>query len=210
MNRSSSHGTLVVVALLVAGCPTPAGEGAGAATERAPGPSTEATETAPSPPITERPPQGPGVDPAGPVGPAPLFTPDPSEGRDQLGILPRRPIKVGDVAVTAWIADSYEERRLGLMHVRELPPDHGMLFVYPDVRERSFWMKNTLIPLSIAYIDERGRIVSIVDMQPLDERSHPSGGPVRFGLEMAQGWFKAHGIEPGMRVDGVTNLPGYD
>lgn len=208
------HGALALVALLAVGCPTPAGDGASGERPAAaqppasePGSTSEAAPTEPSPP----PPPGVGpAGPSGPAGPAPLSTPVPEEGRHQLDILPKRPIKVGDVAVTAWIADSYEERRLGLMHVRELPRDHGMLFIYPDVRERSFWMKNTLIPLSIAYIDERGEIVSIVDMEPLDERSHPSGGPVRFGLEMAQGWFRARGIAPGARVDGITNLPGYD
>lgn len=205
MNRSS-RGPLVLIALLSAGCPTPAGEGAGAAaTDRTPAAQTQASGE-PASPIAESAPPGP----VGPVGPAPMTTPDPSEGRHQLQLLPKRPIKVGDVPVTAWVADTYEERRLGLMHVRELPPDHGMLFIYPDVRERSFWMKNTLIPLSIAYIDERGRIVSIVDMEPLDERSHPSGGPVRFGLEMSQGWFRARGIEAGAYVDGITTLPGYD
>lgn len=219
MSRSASP-ALLLVAVLAAGCPSPTGEAGGAAAH-APSPdhatptpapaSTTGTgaETAPPPREPSPGPAGP-AGPAGPMGPAPMATPDPSEGRHQLDLLPRRQLKVGDVPVTVWIADGYATRRLGLMHVRELPPDHGMLFVYPDVRERSFWMRNTFIPLSIAYIDERGRIASIVDMQPHDERSHPSGAPVRFGLEMAQGWFRARGISPGARVDGITNLPGYE
>lgn len=206
----SLHRALALAALLLAGCPTPSGEGGGATTASdglAPPPAA-ATEPAPPPAPPVLPP-----DPLGPpdaFGPAPMRTPEPWEGRHQLDQLPRRTIKVGGVPVTAWIADNDPRRRLGLMHVRELPADHGMLFVYPDVRERSFWMKNTLIPLSIAYIDERGRIASILDMEPHDETPRPSGAPVRFGLEMAQGWFRAHGIEPGAQVDGITHLPGYD
>lgn len=213
MNRSL-HRALALAALLAAGCPTPTGEGGGATTTSEPPSAAPATVTEPTPP-PDLPPVGPPgpadpVGPAGPLGPAPMGTPDPSEGRHQLDLLSRRAIKVGDVTVTAWIADTYERRRLGLMHVRELPEDHGMLFIYPDVRERSFWMKNTLIPLSIAYIDEHGTIASIVDMEPHDERPRPSGAPVRFGLEMAQGWFRAHGIEPGAQVGGITHMPGYD
>ena len=86
-----------------------------------------------------------------------------------------------------------------------LPAGGGMLFVYPDARPRSFWMKDTLLPLSIAYIDEDGRIVSIRDMQPRDEAGVPSGAPAQYALEMDQGWFAQNGVVVGAQIDG---LPG--
>lgn len=202
----TSHAGIVLslgALLLLAGCPSARDEAPLATTEPAPTP-TSATST------TTEPASADPVGPVGPVGPVARGTPLPEEGRHQLDLLPKRQIRVGGVSVTAWIADSYATRRLGLMHVRELPRDHGMLFVYPDVAERGFWMKNTFIPLSIAYIDEKGRIATIVDMAPHDERSHPSGAAVRFGLEMSKGWFRANGVEPGARVEGITSLPGYD
>ncbi|MCO5170404.1 MAG: DUF192 domain-containing protein [Planctomycetes bacterium] len=206
MTPARTTAALLALVLLATGCPTPPGEGA-------PGPRAP-IEPAPDEPATEQATEPAAVDdappPPGPVGPAPLATPAPWEGRHQLGLLPKRSIRVGGVPVTAWIADNEDRRRLGLMHVREMPDDHGMLFVYPDVRERSFWMKNTFIPLSIAYIDERGRIATIVDMRPHDERGHPSNAPVRFGLEMNQGWFRRNGVAPGARVEGITALPGYE
>lgn len=192
-------------AFVLAGCPSARDEAPAAVSD----PATTATPAPPGPPpgvVSD--PVGPG--PVGPAGPTARGTPAPEEGRHQLDLAPKRQIRVGGVPVTAWIADTDATRRLGLMHVRELPRDHGMLFIYSDVRERNFWMKNTFIPLSIAYIDETGRIASIVDMAPHDLRSHPSGAPVRFGLEMTQGWFRANGIEPGARVEGITSLPGYD
>lgn len=210
--RTSTAATLALV-LLATGCPTPPSEGApapapAAALDQDPRPADERPPDRQPP---ETPPETPPASPTpGPVGPRPMATPAPWEGRHQLDLLPKRQLRVGNVPITAWIADTEDRRRLGLMHVRELPRDHGMLFVYPDVRERSFWMKNTFIPLSIAYIDERGRIATIVDMQPHDERGHPSNAPVRFGLEMDQGWFRRNGVAPGARVEGITSLPGYD
>lgn len=187
------------VALLLLGCPAdPPPKGVD--------PSVELDRTEPAPPPPATPPQ---AGPAGPTGPAPVETPRPDDGRDQLGLLDKRVIKVGGHAVSAWIADTDPRRQLGLMHVRALPTDHGMLFVYPDVRPRTFWMKNTLIPLSIAYIDENGVVDSILDMRPLDLSHYPSKGAVRFGLEMTQGWFAERGIEPGARVEGIVDLPGY-
>jgi uncharacterized membrane protein (UPF0127 family) len=114
------------------------------------------------------------------------------------------------VAVNAWIADNDPRRHLGLMYVKSLPPDRGMLFIFPRAKRLGFWMHNTLIPLSIAYIREDGVIGSICDMEALDEHSHPSTCAVRFALEMTKGWFAAHKIEPGVRVDGIVDLPGYD
>jgi uncharacterized membrane protein (UPF0127 family) len=95
------------------------------------------------------------------------------------------------------IADTDAERQRGLMERTALGENRGMLFLFEDETTLSFWMKNTLIPLSVAYIDSEGRIVDIQDMQPLDETSHPSAEPAQYALEVNQGFFKEHGVEVG-------------
>ena len=99
--------------------------------------------------------------------------------------------------VKAEIARTREERAQGLMHRKKLPDGEGMLFVFERDEVQSFWMKNTLIPLSIAYIASNGRIIEIKDMYPLDESPVPSRVPVRYALEVPQGWFSRAGIKPG-------------
>lgn len=105
------------------------------------------------------------------------------------------------VEVEVEIADSDAERQRGLMERTELAENAGMLFVFDREQPLSFWMKNTLIPLSIAYIDAEGRIVDIQDMQPLDETSHPSAEPAMYALEVNQGFFDEHGVEVRDRVE---------
>jgi uncharacterized membrane protein (UPF0127 family) len=106
-----------------------------------------------------------------------------------------------EVDVRVEIADSDAERARGLMERTALAEDRGMLFVFEEERRRSFWMKNTLIPLSIAYIDAERRIVDIQDMEPLDETSHPSAGPAQYALEVNQGFFEENGVEVGDTVE---------
>jgi hypothetical protein len=118
--------------------------------------------------------------------------------------LPTTSIEVGSQQITVEVADDGEERGLGLMFRDRLGADEGMLFVYPDDRERSFWMKNTKIPLSIAYIDKDGVIVHLADMRPLDETPVPSEFPARYALEMNKGWFAAHSVKEG---DHIGHLP---
>jgi len=101
------------------------------------------------------------------------------------------------VPVQVEIADTDAERQRGLMGRAALAEDAGMLFVFGQEQPLSFWMKNTLIPLSIAYIGEGGTIVDIQDMQPLDETSHPSAAPARYALEVNQGFFEARGVQVG-------------
>ena len=120
-------------------------------------------------------------------------------------VLPTTALNVNGITVTAEVADEPDLRSRGLMERAALKPDHGMLFVYPDERPRSFWMKNTPLPLSIAYIDQSGRIVRMADMQPYDETSIPSRYPAMYALEMEQGWFTRRGVSAGDRVEG---LPG--
>jgi len=99
------------------------------------------------------------------------------------------------------VADTPEERARGLMNRESLPEDAGMLFVWPEDTASGFWMKDTVIPLSIAFIDAGGKIVGIQDMQPLDETLHHSPSPYRYAVEANQGWFAERGIAVG---DSVT------
>lgn len=105
------------------------------------------------------------------------------------------------VEVEAEIAEDEAKRRKGLMERTELAENAGMLFVYDREQSLSFWMRNTLIPLSIAYIGAEGRIVDIQDMQPLDETPHPSAEPAQYALEVNQGLFEERGVEVGDEVE---------
>jgi uncharacterized membrane protein (UPF0127 family) len=105
------------------------------------------------------------------------------------------------VEVEAEIAEDEAKRRKGLMERTELAENAGMLFVFDQEQPLSFWMRNTLIPLSIAYIGAEGRIVDIQDMQPLDETPHPSAEPAPYALEVNQGLFEERGVEVGDEVE---------
>jgi uncharacterized membrane protein (UPF0127 family) len=109
----------------------------------------------------------------------------------------------GEVEVRVEIADDLPEQTRGLMERTALAEDRGMLFVYPDEEVRSFWMKNTLIPLSIAYIDSDGRIVDLQDMKPLDDDPphYVSAEPARYALEVNRGFFEEHGVKVGDRAE---------
>jgi uncharacterized membrane protein (UPF0127 family) len=117
--------------------------------------------------------------------------------------LPVAWLSVGDHRITAEIAQRPADRARGLMFRESLPPDHGMLFLFPEETIQSFWMRNTTIPLSIAYADARGRIVRIADLEPLDERPVTSIGPARYALEMNRGWFSAHAVVAGDQITGI-------
>ena len=107
------------------------------------------------------------------------------------------PLRVGGIEIQVEIADDAEERQRGLMYRESLDENQGMLFVYPEQRTLGFWMKNTLIPLDIAYIDREGRIVDIQQMEPQTTETHDSAAPAMYALEMNQGWFEANGIRVG-------------
>ena len=125
----------------------------------------------------------------------------PADGKPQS--LPITKIQVGPHAVSAEVAQTPEQRALGLMYRFSLPADHGMLFVFPEPQPLGFWMRNTYIPLSIAYIDAGGRILNVEDMAPRDESSHLSRGAALYALEMRKGWFAEKGLGPGTRVTGL-------
>ena len=122
---------------------------------------------------------------------------------DKAQSLPTVPLVVAGKKLVAEVAATPEQRSIGLMHRFSLKPDHGMIFVFERAEPQAFWMRNTHIPLSIAFIASDGRIVSIADMAPLDESMHWSNGPAQFALEMRKGWFAANGIGAGDRVEGI-------
>jgi len=120
--------------------------------------------------------------------------------------LPTAVLTVGDYKVTAEVVVKPEQRALGLMNRFSLKPDHGMLFVFERAEPLSFWMKNTFIPLSIAFIGADGRIVNIEDMKPQTEDTHWSKGPAMYALEVRKGWFAEKGIGPGTVVKGIPGI----
>ena len=119
--------------------------------------------------------------------------------------LPVEWLVVGNQRITAEIASADPERRQGLMYRESIPEDHGMLFVWPDERVRSFWMRNTSIPLSIAFADAGGTIVSIADLEPFREVGVSSGRPARYALEANRGWFSRNGVRIGDRIAGIPH-----
>lgn len=119
--------------------------------------------------------------------------------------LPVEWLVVGNHRVSAEIAVHPEERNRGLMFRESLPEDHGMLFVFPEETVLRFWMRNTPLPLSIAYADAGGTIVRIADLEPHDERAVSSVRPARYALEMTRGWFAEHGVYPGDRITGIPD-----
>jgi hypothetical protein len=117
------------------------------------------------------------------------------------------PLKVKGHAVRVEVANTEDRRRTGLMFRESLPEGQGMLFVYEAEGLHAMWMKNTLIPLSVAFIDRTGRIINIEDMQPQTEDAHGARARAAFSLEMNQGWFKKRGIKEGDRVQGLERVP---
>lgn len=107
----------------------------------------------------------------------------------------------GDARLSVEVADDPGEHQQGLMERPELDPDSGMIFVYPDEKPRSFWMKNTRIPLSIAFLDAAGAVINVLDMKAMDEAPrYASAREARYAVEANEGWFLKHGVKPGDRV----------
>ncbi len=121
--------------------------------------------------------------------------------------LPEITLTINGHKLTAEVAATDNSRTTGLMFRRMLPENWGMLFVFQDTSVLNFWMKNTYLPLSIAFLDEAGVIINIADMKPLTTDPHPSTRPARYALEMNQGWFAKRGIKAGARVEGLDKAP---
>jgi len=123
-----------------------------------------------------------------------------------LAQLPTVQLVTGMHAIRAEVANSMESRMQGLMYRKDMPQGAGMVFVFEENAAHCMWMKNTLIPLSVAFIDQAGTIINIADMQPHSEQSHCASRPARYALEMNKGWFAERGIKPGARLGGLEKL----
>lgn len=117
--------------------------------------------------------------------------------------LPIVQLQIGIHLIQAELAATDEARTMGLMHREHLEKNRGMLFVFPKPAIQAMWMKNTLIPLAVAFIDDRGRIINIEEMRPNTLDAHAAKGPARYALEMNGGWFRERGISPGAVVKGL-------
>ncbi|MFC3686070.1 DUF192 domain-containing protein [Hydrogenophaga luteola] len=116
--------------------------------------------------------------------------------------LPKVTLKAGMHLIHAQVASTPEQRSTGLMFREEMPANEGMLFVFEEPAGQCFWMKNTLLPLTAAFVADDGTIVNLADMKPKTLDSHCSAKPVRYVLEMHQGWFAKRGIQAGSRLGG--------
>jgi uncharacterized membrane protein (UPF0127 family) len=134
------------------------------------------------------------------------LTPAWSQGTPQTQ-LPRIQLKAGMHLIDAQVASTPEQRAIGLMHRPSMPTHEGMLFVFEQPAVQCFWMKNTLLPLTAAFVADDGTIVNLADMKPLTLESHCSSQPVRFVLEMNQGWFAKRGLAAGARLGGNAFRP---
>ena len=123
-----------------------------------------------------------------------------------LGDLPTVQLNAGMYLIRAEVAADLASRARGLMFRREMPSNAGMLFIFDEPGSQCMWMKNTLIPLSVAFLDDEGKIVNIEDMTPQTEDSHCARQPARYALEMNRGWFAARGIKPGTRLGGIPGV----
>ncbi len=123
-----------------------------------------------------------------------------------LAQLPTVQLTAGMHVVRAELAADFTTRAQGLMYRKSLAPNAGMLFVFDEVAVHCMWMKNTLIPLSVAFVDASGTITNIADMEPHSEQSHCASRPALFALEMTRGWFAQRGVKAGAKLGGLEKL----
>jgi uncharacterized membrane protein (UPF0127 family) len=121
----------------------------------------------------------------------------------QMG-LARTTLTAGMHRLDVQLAQTPDQRQIGLMWRKDMPVHEGMLFVFEQASTQCFWMRNTLIPLTAAFVEDDGTIVNLADMQPQSDDSHCSSKPVRFVLEMNQGWFTKRQIKPGFKLGGTV------
>ena len=120
--------------------------------------------------------------------------------------LPVAELRAGMHLIRAEVAADFSTRGRGLMHRKGLAHNAGMLFIFDGPSQQCMWMKNTYIPLSVAFLDEQGTIINIADMQPHSEQTHCSARPALYALEMTRGWFAERGIKPGAKLGGLDKL----
>lgn len=121
--------------------------------------------------------------------------------------VPLLELSAGMHRIEAEVVNTGPGRMVGLMQREYLAPQRGMLFVFDADARHCMWMKNTLIPLSVAFLDSSGKIINIDEMQPQTENNHCAGRPARFALEMNAAWFRKRGIGPGFVIDGIDRAP---
>ena len=124
-----------------------------------------------------------------------------AQGSPQLQ-LPRIQLQAGMHQIQAQVAATPDQRSVGLRHRAEMPQSEGMLFAFEQASQQCFWMKNTILPLTAAFIADDGTIVNLADMKPQTTDAHCSEQPVRWVLEMNQGWFAKRGIKAGFKLQG--------
>lgn len=116
-------------------------------------------------------------------------------------------LSIGMYRIESEVAANDQHRQLGLMNRKEMPVQHGMLFVFDQENTHCMWMRNTLLPLSVAFVDGQGRIINIEDMQPQTDDNHCAKQPARYALEMNLGWFEKRGIKRGTKLNGIEKAP---
>ena len=121
--------------------------------------------------------------------------------------MPILELTAGFHRIEAEVAANDPNRQLGLMNRKAMPPQHGMLFVFPQDNTHCMWMRNTLLPLSVAFLDNEGKVINIEDMQPQTEDNHCARRPARYALEMNIGWFAQRGIKAGAKLNGIEKAP---
>jgi len=121
--------------------------------------------------------------------------------------MPRIELNVGMFRMDAEVAADPASRKQGLMHRRAMAQHEGMLFVFPQEGLHCMWMRNTFIPLSVAFLDAEGRVINVEEMQPQSENHHCAARPARYALETNIGWFSSKGVKPGARIAGVDKAP---
>ncbi len=124
-----------------------------------------------------------------------------------LAQMPRIELSAGMYRIEAEVAANDATRMQGLMNRRSLPAGQGMLFVFRQPERHCMWMRNTYVPLSVAFLDRDGHILNIEDMQPESETNHCAAKAASFALEMNLGWFADKGIRPGTRIAGIEKSP---
>lgn len=122
------------------------------------------------------------------------------EPQDPICAFKTQQFIIGDKVINGDIACTREDKRQGLMNKKSIPENYGMLFVFPESNYHEFWMKNTYVPLSIAFIDENWKIVDIKDMKPHDETPVGPSAAAKYALEVNQGWFKKNNIALGTQI----------
>lgn len=121
--------------------------------------------------------------------------------------LPLIELSAGMYRIEAELAANSDSRQIGLMHRRAMAAHRGMLFVFPETGRLCMWMRNTLIPLSVAFLDDSGGIINVEDMQPRTENTHCASKPARYALEMNIGWFRSRGLGAGSHILGIDKAP---